>query len=93
MLHLAFLFQSGATLICYYYLYEVEMFHLTYVPSENRGVGLQVCMTTVVNQITIRSRPPDLIYRLETVIESHNILSRYFVLNIPHLKQCLNLND
>ena len=28
MLHLAFLFQSRATLICYYYLYEVDMFHL-----------------------------------------------------------------
>jgi hypothetical protein len=28
MLHLAFLFQSSATLICYYYLYEVEMFNL-----------------------------------------------------------------
>ena len=26
--NVAFLFQSSATLICYYYLYEIEMFHL-----------------------------------------------------------------
>jgi hypothetical protein len=30
---------------------------LTYVPSEYWGVGLQVYVTTVVNQTTIRSRP------------------------------------